>query len=68
MGIHFNDCGIITSGDDFLFMEILDIFGLGHKEVDQACRAKHEHSNKHAIHQIIYEDAMSMSRESSADS
>lgn len=50
MGIHFNDCGIITSGDDFLFMEVLDIFGLGHKEVDQACRAKHEHSNKHAIH------------------
>ena len=40
MGVHLNDIGI--TDDEPLFMEILDIFGLGEVDLRTACRSKFE--------------------------
>ena len=40
MGVHLNDIGI--TNDENLFMELIDIFGLGEVDLRTVCRAKFE--------------------------
>jgi len=40
LAVHLNDNGIVSSSDQELMMEILDIFGLSDLDLHEACRVK----------------------------